>query len=95
MTANVTALHSGRTRALVQRPKRRSHVASISPGETSWTAICGRYIPAEGAHFWVHDAAETGEQRDAEMCEDCCSITALIGWVLDQQTTPYRQAALR
>lgn len=83
MNANVTALHGDRTRALVQRPKRRSHVASISTGETAWTAICGRYIPAEGASFWIHDAAEMGTEHDDELCHDCASITALVGWVLD------------
>lgn len=93
MPANVTALHGQRTRALIQRKDRKAHVASIRPGDTTWTAICGRYIPAHGTAFWIHDAADTGETAD--VCADCRSITELVAWAVQNAlaavTTEHRE----
>lgn len=97
MAANVTALRAGRTRALVQRPGRKAHVASIGAGETAWIAICDRLIPAEGASFWINDAVTVGVEHDEDLCLDCRSITVLVGWILEQTAASpaYRQEATR
>jgi hypothetical protein len=68
--ATVTALH-GRTRALVQRPRRRMHVASISAGDTNWVTICDRDVLADGAKFWVHDADTIIDDHADELCATC------------------------
>jgi hypothetical protein len=91
----VTALHPGRTRALVQRPRRKAHIATIAVGDSHWTAICGRTIPADGAAFWRDDAADHGDQHAGDLCSDCSWIAQLIGYVLDQQAATTRQAAVR
>lgn len=98
MTANITALHGGRTRALVQRKGRKAHVASIAPGDGVWTGICGRYIPADGTPFWIHDAADHGEAAPDAMCADCRSITELVAWAVSNAlagATDTRKAATR
>jgi hypothetical protein len=73
-----------RTRALVQRPGRKLHFASIGAGETAWLSVCDRDVPVFGASVTARDdwnawlaAAETDE---GAMCCRC--------W------TPLRLAAL-
>ena len=98
MNANVTALHHGRTRALVQRKGRKAHVASIAPGDGVWTGICGRYIPADGTPFWIHDAADTAEQAPQDVCADCAAISELVAWAVSNAlagATDTRKAATR
>lgn len=100
MNANVTALHHGRTRALVQRKGRKAHIGSWALGEDQWTAVCGRYIPAAGALIWTHDAVDVGVTvaLDGHFCQDCEAITNLVAWAVDHaiaQLGPSWKAAAR
>lgn len=89
MSALLTALRgTGRDAALVQRPRRRMHVATIASGDTTWIALCGRDVPAAGASFWMHDAAEHADEHVDEMCKDCAAITRLAAWLADRLTAP-------
>ena len=75
---------SERTRALVQRPRRKAHIASIAGGETTWLAICDRVVPADGASFWIYDAAEHVTEHGEQLCADCYRLVLLATLLLEQ-----------
>jgi hypothetical protein len=75
--STVTALRTGRQRALVQRPRRKAHLASIAAGETVWLAFCDRDIEADGALFWIDDAEEHADQHPDEVCAHCTRFILL------------------
>lgn len=90
MNAAVTGLHAqgGRQRALVQRPRRKMHVASIGPGEVAWTTICDRLVAADGAGFAMADAPEIGEEHAEQLCADCYRLVLLATLLVAQGDLP-------
>lgn len=44
------------TRALVQRPHRKMHLAVLAPDAASWTTFCDLTVAADGAEVWLYDA---------------------------------------
>lgn len=77
MTANVTALHSGRTRALVQRKNRKAHFASIAAGEGQWLGLCGWWIEADGTDVTLKPTIEQIKARADQTCIPCAAIFGL------------------
>lgn len=64
-----------RTRALVARPGRKTHFASIGLGETVYLAVCDREVPVFGATITGRDDWTTwlaaAEHDDGSMCRLC------------------------
>lgn len=63
-----------RSRALVQRPGRRIHWASLGAGETAWLTVCNRDVPVFGITehgrdwpAWLTAAQST----DVDLCSHC------------------------
>ena len=74
-------------RALVQRPRRKVHFASIGAGETEWFTICDRKLPVEGTAHRGHDwAAFVSEQQldDGAMCRTCWGPLVLAGLAVEE-----------
>jgi hypothetical protein len=72
--------------ALVQRPRRKMHVATHRAGALVWIAVCGRSILAEGASFSRDQHAGDA----AALCLDCKAIAELA-----EALVTYRLAAAR
>lgn len=77
MPATVTALRTGRQRALVQRPRRKIHLASIAAGDPEWLTFCDLFVTADGATFWIGDADTVAEEREEELCAHCHRLLML------------------
>lgn len=96
MNATITALRPGRTVALVQRPRRKMHLASIAAGESSWLAFCDRPVLAAGATPSNPDMATALEQHGAALCADCTRLLMLAIYVGARfDPIPVRKAAAR
>lgn len=80
MNANITALRSGRTRALIQRPKRKMHVASIGALDADWLSLCGRWIPVDGTDADLRPTADAVAARSETFCSTCGWIFALVNF---------------
>lgn len=89
-----------RLRALVQRPHRKVHFASLGAGEDAWLTLCDRLLPVEGtaARGGDWEAYVSTEQLDAgAMCRWCWAPLTLAGiavaearetWQLEQARRP-------
>lgn len=61
-----------RIRALVARPRRKVHLATIGDGETAWLTTCDRDLPVEGTAAREHAWADTLDGIDpASVCAYC------------------------
>lgn len=71
----LTALRPGRTKALIQRKRRRAHIASIAPGEQSWVTACNRDVPVTDTPFaLLAEAIHLIEEAD--VCKACAALYA-------------------
>jgi len=91
MTALITALRPGRQRALVQRPRRKIHLASIAAGDSVWLTFCDLIVAADGATFWIDDAEQIADERPSDVCAHCHRMilisTLITAEHLAQQST--------
>ena len=67
--------------ALIQRPRRKKHLAVTSPDNTEWDTLgsCRLTIPIDGtAHVSIDGASSVGtlEQQDADVCMHCLHLIA-------------------
>jgi hypothetical protein len=60
--------------ALVQRPRRKIHLAGLRDG--AWWAVCDRVVlPAEGTQATpLEEAVGTVDERAGDVCRDCHRI---------------------
>ena len=70
--------------ALVQRPRRRMHLAS-KHGEEWWT-VCDRIVPAAGTAVFPVDLALVGSvalqpEQTAQLCAECERMITFAGTV--------------
>lgn len=74
------------TRALVRRPGRRQHFATLLPGATAWIAVCNRDVPVFGATVTARDDwngwIATAEQDGEGMCSQCRTPLLTAGLAL-------------
>lgn len=85
--SNVTALHGDRARALVQRPHRKAHIASIAPGDAQWLSMCGYWIDTEGTDADLRPELSDITSRD--MCLRCFWIFALVNYEVGRAITTH------
>lgn len=73
---------TGRLRAIIARPRRRAHLATIGDGEQVWLTLCDREVPADGTahrpHGWADDV---DPMLAAGMCRTCLGLTLVAGLV--------------
>jgi hypothetical protein len=63
-----------RCRALVQRPGRKIHWASLAAGETAWVALCGLDVPVFGITEHGRDWSAwltAAQSLDLPLCSRC------------------------
>lgn len=90
----LTALRPGRTKALVQRKRRKAHVASIAPGEAVWLTACNRDVAtAETPFALLHEAVEMID--DTEVCKACAALYATADEFYDRGYQAGYTAALQ
>jgi hypothetical protein len=66
---------SARTRALVGRPGRKTHFATLAPGETVWLSICDRVeIPVFGANVEARNDWTAWLQAAQDLETPLCSL---------------------
>lgn len=94
MTAIVRALRPGRQRALVQRPRRKIHLASIGAGEAEWLTFCDLVVPAAGASFWTADAVQIADERAADVCAHCHRLLLLSALLTAEHALDVEAAVL-
>lgn len=87
MSGNITALHGDRTRALIQRPRRKAHIASIAPGERQWLTMCGRWVDTEGTGTDLRP--EIATIASCDMCSTCFWIFALVQYEVGRAVTAH------
>lgn len=94
--ASVTALRPGRQRALVQRPRRKMHLASIAAGDTEWLTYCDLIVQAPGANFWVEDSEQIADERPEQVCAHCARFILLTRLLFQEHgITTSRKEAIR
>jgi hypothetical protein len=87
-------IRPGRTKALIQRKRRKAHVASIAPGEQAWLTACDRTIPVQDTPFAL--LAEAVDQiDDADVCKACAALYATADEFYDRGYTAGYEAALK
>lgn len=76
-----------RRRALVQRPGRKAHFATIAAGEASWLSVCDRDVPVFGATVlateWV-DVLLAAKADTADLCSRCRTPLLVAALALDE-----------
>lgn len=90
--AKVSALRPGRTIALVQRKRRRMHVASIGTHDTTWITICDLDVHADGAQFWSWDAEEAVEEHADQLCSHCHRMILMASYLVQVGAAQTRKA---
>lgn len=87
-------MRASRMRALVQRPQRKIHVASIGTDESTWLTICDRTLPVEGTGFIVDagDAQRLAEEHEPHMCRRCYWYAVLAGAAVDEALARFEAA---
>lgn len=91
----LTTLRPGRTKALVQKKRRKAHVASIAPGETMWLTACSREV-ATGEQTSFMLLAEAVDNVDTtDMCMMCATLYATADIFYDRGYTAGYQAAMK
>ena len=86
--------------ALVQRPRRKKHLAVTSPDNTEWDTLgsCRLTIPIDGTtHVAISGAGSVGtlEAQDTDVCIPCLHLIA-FAHVLERAnaaTSPVRRLA--
>lgn len=91
----ITALRPGRTIALVQRKRRRMHVASISNGDRNWITICDLDVAADSAAFWSWDAEQAVEEHADQLCAHCHRMILMAAYLVQVGATRTRKVATR
>ena len=87
--SNVTALRAGRTVALVQRKRRRMHLASIGAGEASFATFCDRDVPAAGATIANPAITDVLDTYGDQLCRECSRMILLSTFLAGRfQTEP-------
>lgn len=90
----LTTLRPGRTKALVQRKRRKAHVASIGVGEETWITACNRALPVEATGFrLLHEAVEAIDTTD--VCLACAQLYAVADIFYDKGYAAGYAAALQ
>lgn len=90
----ITALRPGLTKALIQRKRRKAHIASIAPGEQAWLTACERNIAVQDTPFALLAEAVT-QIEDADVCKACGALYATADEFYDRGYTAGYQAALK
>lgn len=88
----INALRPGRTIALVQRKRRRMHVASIGTGDPAWITICDLDVTADGAQFWSWDAEQAVEDHADELCAHCQRMILMASYLVQVGAATTRKA---
>jgi hypothetical protein len=74
--------------AIIQRPRRKKHLATTRPGSATWETL-GRFsIPVEGtSHVSIDGASSVGtlEEQDVDVCLYCLTLIA-FAHVLNRTT---------
>ncbi len=86
--------------ALVQRPRRKKHLAVTSPDNTEWDTLgsCRLTLPMDGTqHVSIEGAGSIGtlEAQDTSVCVHCLTLIA-FAHVLERanaSTAPVRRLA--
>jgi hypothetical protein len=61
--------------ALIQRPRRKKHLASTKPGLGYWATLCDRPIQLEGTDFApLQDVIGTIDRNDLTVCIECARM---------------------
>lgn len=85
----LTALRPGRTIGLIQRPRRKQHLAVIHDGASVWDTLgsCRLAIPTDGTVFTAIIGATVGttSAQDADVCVHCLHLIAFAA-LLEQVT---------
>jgi hypothetical protein len=89
---NVTALRPGRTRAVIQRPHRKRHVASMAARDQSWLTLCGREVATAGTDFQI---IGTLFGIIDDVAPDDCSTCAWTCLLLTHEFNHYTQTTNR
>jgi hypothetical protein len=82
MTGLLVALRGkSRTAALIRKPRRKMHVATMRPGDTHWITLCDRDVIVAGTRFWadMEDAGVEADQHPDDVCSDCYRFILLAG----------------
>jgi hypothetical protein len=90
----LSTIRPGRTKALVQRHRRKAHVASIGVGEQTWLTACNRTLPVDATGFML--LAVAVDQIDTtDLCLYCASLYATADIFYDRGYTAGYAAALQ
>ena len=67
---------SGRLRALIHRPRRKMHLASLGAGETVWLTFCDLEVPVFGTAYEPRTsiAVEAASEHLEALCAHCFRI---------------------
>lgn len=90
MNAIVTPLRAEAYVALVRRPRRKAHLASVIDGAEVWVTFCDRDIVVDGADVVPLDSPADAARFDG-VCAHCYRM-ALVALVVQRQTRERHQA---
>jgi hypothetical protein len=76
--------------AIIQRPRRKKHLATTRPGSSTWETLgaCRFSIPVEGtSHVSIDGATSVGtlKEQDVDVCLYCLTLIA-FAHVLNRST---------
>lgn len=61
--------------AIIQRPRRKKHLATTKPGLDYWATTCDRPIDIDGTAFQpIDDIVGTIDRTDPALCTDCARM---------------------
>lgn len=90
----ISTIRPGRTKALIQRKRRKAHIASIGAGEQQWLTACTRTVVVQDTPFALFpDAVEQIE--DADLCIRCSELYATADEFYDRGYAAGLAAATR
>lgn len=89
---------TARLRALVQRPRRKVHFATLGAGDASWLTLCDRELPVEGTAHRAHDWEQyvtLDRLEQGALCRRCYWPLVLAGIAVTESRLQWELEAAR